>query len=123
MGVTSCGGGHTFVFGEVSVPQGAAGQVLGSEDCCTEELTWHSAEAQLQGWVQHQLTRPSVCSQENPTAASTLSLLSIPDLTQNTSNQFALQSHVSAALSCFQICSESTVRGKGDKFPIDNSYL
>lgn len=38
--------------------------------------------AQLQGWVQHQLRCPCLWSQENPTAASTLSLLSNLDLTQ-----------------------------------------
>lgn len=56
------------------------GRRLGRVDCCIVELTWHSAEAQLQGWVQHQLRHPSGWFQENPTAASTLS---IPDLTQN----------------------------------------
>lgn len=70
MGAPLGGGGHIFVFGDVSVVQGAAGQG-GLLHCGAHLALCRGTAAGLAADC------PSLWSQENPTAAPTLSLPSI----------------------------------------------
>lgn len=118
------GGGHIFPSGEVSVLQGSAGQKAwqGGLLHCGAHLALCRVTAAGVG-CSTSSDIPPMWSWENRAAASSLSLLFILDLIQNFPSVCSLKSCLSAALSCFQSSSESTVREKRDQFLIDNSYL